>query len=117
MKQFYIVVALIAGIFLSGHAEETDAWHPVKSPLMTRWAAEVSPTNVLPEYPRPQLVRPDWMNLNGLWDYAITRNSVSNVPTFAGKILVPFPVESALSGVMKHFDENSKLWYHRILPI
>ena len=80
---------------------------------MTRWAAEVSPTNALPEYPRPQLVRPDWLNLNGLWDYAITPDSAEPPAQFAGKILVPFPVESALSGVMTNFDEHSKLWYHR----
>ena len=58
---------------LSGRAAGTnspDAWHPAVAPLMTRWAAEVSPNTVLPEYPRPQLVRSDWLNLNGLWDYA-----------------------------------------------
>src|ERR1700677_403908 len=117
MKRFGIAIVLIAGIFFSARADETGAWHPAKAPLMTRWAAEVNPTNVLPEYPRPQLVRPDWANLNGLWDYAITRDSVSKVPPFAGKILVPFPVESALSGVMKRFDENGKLWYHRAFSL
>ena len=60
-----------------GRADELPAWHPGKAPLMTRWAADVSPTNVLPEYPRPQLVRPDWLNLNGLWDYAVTPDSAS----------------------------------------
>ena len=82
---------------------------------MTRWAAEVNPTNALPEYPRPQFVRSDWLNLNGLWDYAITPDSAQKPPSFAGKILVPFPVESALSGVMTNFDEHSKLWYRRSL--
>jgi hypothetical protein len=91
------------------------AWQVAKAPLMTRWAAEVGPTNALPEYPRPQLVRTDWLNLNGLWDYAITPDSISNLPPFSGKILVPFPVESALSGVMTNLDEHSKLWYHRKL--
>jgi hypothetical protein len=89
------------------------SWHPAKAPLMTRWAAEVGPTNALPDYPRPQLVRADWLNLNGLWDYAITPDSVNQQPPFAGKILVPFPLESALSGVMTHFDGHSKLWYRR----
>lgn len=93
------------------------SWHPAKAQLMTRWAAEVGPANALPEYPRPQLVRPDWMNLNGLWDYAITPDSVTQPPPAAGKILVPFPVESALSGVMTRFDEYSKLWYRRTFSV
>ena len=84
---------------------------------MTRWAAEVSPTNALPEYPRPQLVRADWLNLNGLWDYAITPDSLPKQPAFTGQILVPFPVEAALSGVMTNFNEHSKLWYHRTFAI
>ncbi|HEY1787866.1 MAG TPA: glycoside hydrolase family 2 TIM barrel-domain containing protein [Verrucomicrobiae bacterium] len=117
MKQICFIIILLAGTFLSARAGDAGGWHPAKAPLMTRWVADVSPTNTLPEYPRPQLVRPDWMNLNGLWDYAITPDSVSAVPRFAEKILVPFPVESALSGVMKHFDENSKLWYHRTFSV
>ena len=80
---------------------------------MTRWAAEVSPTNALPEYPRPQLVRADWLNLNGLWDYAITPATTDKAPAFEGQILVPFPLESALSGVMRRLDEKSLLWYRR----
>ena len=88
-------------------------WQPAKAPLMTRWAAEVSPTNALPEYPRPQLVRSNWLNLNGLWDYTITSDTATQTSMFAGKILVPFPVESALSGVMTNFNEHSKLWYRR----
>lgn len=89
----------------------------VNAPLMTRWAADVNATNALPEYPRPQLVREDWMNLNGPWDYAITPDSTNTATRFAGKILVPFPVESALSGVMTNFDEHSKLWYHRVFSV
>src|SRR5690242_2600130 len=98
---------MLAGGVLPGLNAE-PAWHPKQAPLMTPWAASVNPTNVWSEYPRPQLVRPDWENLNGLWDYAITRDTVEKLPPFAGKILVPFPVESALSGVMTNFDENSK---------
>ena len=111
-------LALLLGFLpASSRADETPAWHPLSAPLMTRWAAEVSRTNVLPEYPRPQLVRPDWLNLNGLWDYAITPDSVGHAEHFDGKILVPFPVESALSGVMTNFDEYSKLWYHRTFTL
>ncbi len=109
-------ITLIPAVVLSARAGE-PAWQPAKAPLMTRWAAEVGPTNALPDYPRPQLVRTDWFNLNGLWDYAITPDSANEAPPFAGKILVPFPVESALSGVMIHFDEHSKLWYHRSFSV
>jgi hypothetical protein len=110
------IILILAGV-ASVRAGEPGVWHPMKAPLMTRWAAEVSPTNVWPEYPRPQLVRPDWMNLNGLWDYAITPDSTNRPPPFAGKILIPFPVESALSGVMTNFNEHSKLWYHRSFSV
>ena len=93
------------------------AWHPVSGPLMTRWAKEVTPENVHSEYPRPQMVRHDWMNLNGLWDYAITPLTAGNPATFDGKILVPFPIESALSGVMKPLGETNYLWYRRSFAI
>ncbi len=111
--KFFCLFILVTAVFSPAHAQENVSWQPGRAPLMTRWAAEVSPTNALPDYPRPQLVRPDWMNLNGLWDYVITPDTADQPPAYAGKILVPFPVESALSGVMAHFDEHSKLWYHR----
>ena len=74
---------LIMAVLIAAQASEPIGWHEATAPLMTRWAAEVGPNNVLPEYPRPQLVRADWMNLNGLWDYAITTNSVTEPPPFA----------------------------------
>ena len=99
-------------------------WQPQKVPLMTRWAKDVSPEKVHPEYPRPQMVREKWVNLNGLWDYAIIANpnqpqgaspgsSLAQPDQWDGKILVPFPVESALSGVMKRVPDNGNLWYRR----
>ena len=96
--------AFILTILASARVAEGADWQPAKAPLMTPWAAEVNPTNALPDYPRPQLLRTDWENLNGLWDYAITPDSVDQPSSFEGKILVPFPVESALSGVMTNFD-------------
>jgi hypothetical protein len=89
---------------------------------MTRWGKEVTPANVHPEYPRPQLVRlekgkPQWQNLNGLWDYAIRAKNETQPPQWDGQILVPFPVESALSGVMKPVGEPNAVWYHRSLKL
>jgi hypothetical protein len=112
--RFVLLAALAAlGCGVMAGAGEATSWHPAVAPLMTRWAAEVSPTNALPEYPRPQLVRPDWLNLNGLWDYAITPATADKAPAFDRQILVPFPLESALSGVMRRLDEKSALWYRR----
>ncbi len=88
-------------------------WQPAQAPLMTRWAADVSPTSALPEYPRPQFVRKDWQNLNGLWEYAIRPKAEDRPEAFAGQILVPFAAESALSGVMKPVGPEQTLWYRR----
>lgn len=72
---------------------------PVSIP--TRWAASVDPANAWPEYPRPHMVRPHWQNLNGLWRYAITVKDSRAPDRYEGQILVPYPLESALSGVAK----------------
>lgn len=95
----------------------TAAWQPADGPLMTRWAKEVSPENAHPEYPRPQMVREDWLNLNGLWEYAIRPKEQSQPSHFDGKILVPFPAESALSGVMKRVGKDNRLWYRRTFQV
>ena len=90
-----------------------NAWQPAEGPLMTRWAEDVSPENVWPEYPRPQMVRPEWTNLNGVWQYAIQDKEAGKPAEWDGEILVPFAVESALSGVMKPVQPEQKLWYRR----
>lgn len=96
---------------------QTHAWQPAAGPLHTRWAKDVSPKNALPEYPRPQMVRKDWLNLNGLWDFAITPKDAPKPDSFQTQILVPFPVESSLSGVMKPITENDRIWYRRPFEI
>ncbi len=88
-------------------------WAPAKGPLVTRWVKEVSPKNAHPEYPRPQMVRNGWRNLNGLWEYAIAPKDDSQPRKYDGQILVPFPIESALSGVMKAVGQDNRLWYRR----
>jgi hypothetical protein len=88
-------------------------WKPAPGRIMTKWAADVDPENTLPEYPRPQLVRKHWINLNGLWDYAVTPKAAGASASYDGKILVPFCIESALSGVKRKFTPNDRLWYSR----
>ena len=89
-----------------------------KGPLQTRWAKEVLPANALPKYPRPQMVRNDWLNLNGLWEYEITDANEKQPEVFSAKILVPYPIESSLSGVRKQLKPQERLWYkrHFIIP-
>ena len=96
-----------------------QAWKiPSRAPLLTPWAREVSPTNALPEYPRPQMVRQAWQNLNGLWQCAVTAKADEISPVrYDGNILVPYPVESALSGVMKPLRPNERLWYRRTFSL
>jgi beta-galactosidase/beta-glucuronidase len=94
-------------------AASAGDWKPAAGPLFTRWAKDVSPGDAHPEYPRPQMSREEWQNLNGLWDYAIRPRGDADVGHFDGKILVPFPIESALSGVMKRVGPDKRLWYRR----
>lgn len=88
-------------------------WQLQSVPVQTRWAKLVSPENALKEYPRPQMVRAGWSNLNGLWDYAITFKDAGLPAVWQGKILVPYPLESALSGVKKGLKPEELLWYRR----
>ena len=107
-------VLLSLFIFCSVSCLFAGDWQVGQGKLMTRWAADVSPENVHPDYPRPQLVRPEWLNLNGLWQYAIRPTSETGMPgSFDGEILVPFPAESALSGVMREVGPENRLWYRR----
>ena len=93
------------------------AYAPAKSPLMTEWGEKVTPENAWRDYPRPQMVRDGWTCLNGEWDYAVT--SVTNTPgrptAWSGKILVPFAIESALSGVGRLLEPDEFLWYTRTI--
>ena len=119
MKYSCIKSCLLAVLILNSCSDRngTVKWSPAEGPLTTPWTHEISPDQVLPEYPRPQMVREKWMNLNGLWEYAVT-DLISAVPIdYPGKILVPFPVESALSGVMKNLQPDQLLWYHRTFKL
>ncbi len=91
-------------------------WHPVSGNIMTRWAKVLTPQNAWQEYPRPQMTRTAWLNLNGLWDFGITPQK-QDTPSFDGTILVPFGIESALSGVKQPLMPDQRLWYRRTFTI
>src|SRR3954470_20363140 len=109
-------LAIVAFFGFIGPVTAAD-WKPAASPLMTRWGKAVTPDNAWKEYPRPQLVRKEWQNLNGLWDYAITPRDAKQPDKWDGQILVPFAAEAALSGVGKHPTKDQYLWYHRPLLV
>ncbi|HOJ66800.1 MAG TPA: glycoside hydrolase family 2 TIM barrel-domain containing protein [Paludibacteraceae bacterium] len=88
-------------------------WQPSGERIKTRWASQIDVNNVLPEYPRPLMERSEWMNLNGLWNYTILPVGKQAPSAFDGKILVPFAVESSLSGVQKNVGKANELWYER----
>ena len=83
-------------------------WHPVPGHIMTRWAADVTPATVHREYPRPQQVREQWTCLNGLWEYAVTDRNAARPEVWEGEILVPFGIESALSGVRRRISKPGR---------
>ncbi len=101
-----LMVATVPSVFAA-------TYQAASVPLMTPWGEKITPDNVWPEYPRPQLVRPAWQNLNGLWDYAVTAKSGERPSSWSGKILVPFAIEAALSGVGRPLEPNELLWYRR----
>ena len=106
----------LAALFVCAPALFWSAdWKPADNPLTTPWTGKVTAEHALPEYPRPQLVRPKWTNLNGLWDYAIRPKAEDRPAQFEGKLLVPFAVESALSGVKRPLTPEQRLWYRRSL--
>lgn len=112
---FLPAVLFIASFFLSDAFAQD--WKPAETGLKTRWAEKVTPSTAWQQYPRPQLVRDEWLNLNGLWNYAITAKDAPEPETFDGQILVPFPVESSLSGVKKKVMPEQCLWYRTSITV
>lgn len=108
-----LFIALLLAFTLQANAQ----WKPAGDNIKTQWAEKVDPSNTLPEYPRPIMVRNDWESLNGLWNYAIVPRSEQNVKVGDGKILVPFAVESSLSGVQKNVGKDNVLWYERTFTV
>lgn len=110
----WIVLALLTLSVALPAAAQT----PSGGKLPTRWDKDVSATSPLPDYPRPQMVRKAWQSLNGSWDYALTDKAATAAPTtYDGRILVPYPMESALSGVHKPSVPEQRLWYRRTFTV
>ena len=107
-----VVVIVLFQACSTGKNNNSDGWKLADNPILTQWAGEIDPARPWPEYPRPDAAREEWLNLNGLWDYSISESDTEPAH-WEGKILVPYPVESALSGVKKRVNEKQYLWYKR----
>lgn len=107
---------LLTFLLVSAFSATAQTWHPAGDHIRTPWADQVDPSAPLPEYPRPLMQRTDWMNLNGLWDYAV-RKAGESFGKPDGKILVPFCIESSLSGVGRTVAVDEYLWYHRTFSL
>jgi len=110
-------LAFTAAFLCACAAASAQEWKPVPGKIMTRWARDVKSSAPWPEYPRPSMVRDRWQNLNGLWDYAIAPSSGAAPTKFDGTILVPFPVESSLSGVARRLSAAETLHYRRSFTV
>ena len=113
MKKNFLTMLLALALCSSTFAQ----WKPAGDTIKTSWGEQFDPKNVLPEYPRPIMERNDWKNLNGLWKYAITPKGTPTPTAYQGDILVPFAVESSLSGVGKMINEKEELWYQRTFDV
>ena len=113
MKKNFLTILFVLALCSSTFAQ----WKPAGDKIKTSWGEQLDPKNVLPEYPRPIMERSDWKNLNGLWKYAITKKGDPTPAAYQGDILVPFAVESSLSGVGKMINEKEELWYQRTFDI
>jgi len=117
---FKIINPFLLMIFLFACGEKNPSetkWKPVEDIMLSRWAKNIDPENLLPEYPRPQMVRKEWLNLNGLWDFTLVSKDVDLIESYDNKILAPFPVESALSGIKKTVTKDDKVWYRKFITV
>ncbi len=112
MKLKVILISLFFSVTLFA-----QKWEPAGDKIKTPWTEKVSPENVWKEYPRPQFERREWLNLNGLWEYSVIKKNQTQPKKFQGDILVPFCVESSLSGVMAEVQPDDRIWYKREFEI
>lgn len=108
LRKIFLISSIFFCFYIPSFSQD---WKPANAPIMTKWGESINSNSVLPEYPRPQLVRNEWLNLNGIWNYVIRSKHLGLPENFDGKILVPFPIESALSGVSRTVGKENILWY------
>ena len=111
------LLAVAAAALLAAPQQTNAQWKPVGDKIKTPWVEKVNPKLPWNVYPRPQLKRAQWVNLNGQWNYAIKDLQSGEPASFDGKILVPYPIESSLSGVGKSLTKDNILWYSRTFTI
>ena len=118
MKPVKTILLVFFLISLNVSRSDGQDWKPVPGNIMTKWASDVTPENVWKEYPRPQMVRKEWKNLNGLWDFSVSIGT-GNKPLqrYSRKILVPFCVESALSGIKETITGFQEMMYRRVFHL
>jgi len=117
MNKILVFIGVVLYLFLSAcEQDQTPEWKAAPNFLMTRWSGDVDPEMPWPKYPRPQMVREDWMNLNGLWDFQLLKKG-ETPGDYTQKILVPYPVESALSGIADSVGPGDVIWYRRNFKI
>lgn len=109
-KNLILTAALFTALLLQ---PVSARWKPAGDRIKTHWAEKIDPADVLPEYPRPIMEREAWMNLNGLWNYAVVPAGTPAPAEWDGEILVPFCIESSLSGVQRSVGRDNELWYER----
>jgi len=110
-----LAALLLVALLPMQAAAQSDDWQPAENPLFTRWSDDINPEEPLPEYPRPKMKRGEWTNLNGRWDFQISHDWGKD--EYNDQILVPYPVESALSGVKETVGAKNRVWYRRTFTI
>lgn len=115
IKKITCWIALVFLVFPTFSQQHN--WQPKKDKILSEWAINIDPNAPLPEYPRPQMSRENWTNLNGIWKYTIIEKGSTEPENFQGDILVPYAIESALSGVGQTVSKDQELWYHRSFEV
>lgn len=117
MRKLFVASAALALLVISCAVDQSGSWKIADNPLITEWSMQIDPSKPWNTYPRPGMARREWLNMNGLWDYSITPVQTEPPLVWEGKILVPYPVESALSGVKRSVSHQQMIWYRTTVKV